>query len=192
MPHRHACRYNPHLVAEYIQFNDSRPFELLQLQCVVEDLVKTESMYGKLTLILQYWLHYEHYDKHAVLSFGLVESIIVNPIVGIPTIKAWKLIFDFESNKLVAQGVNTRIPLLYEANKHSLSFGVTFFPSDFVRSIQDTTQNAKVLLTNFNNTINTPTHLWNNSAINDSKVGYNTETASNGYICWYADIHTSN
>ena len=45
---------HPHLVAKYIQFDDIMPFESLQLHCAVEDLTKTESMYGKLTAIVCY------------------------------------------------------------------------------------------------------------------------------------------
>ena len=47
---------HPQLVAEFIQYDDRNPFDLLQLHCAVDDLVKIESMHGKLAAIVRYWL----------------------------------------------------------------------------------------------------------------------------------------
>ena len=62
----------PHLVAEYIQYDDSSPFEPLKLHCAVEDLVSIESLHGKLTAIVRYWIQYTKNGKQEILSFGLV------------------------------------------------------------------------------------------------------------------------
>ena len=53
----------PHLVAEYITFDDHWPFKPLQLHCAVDDLVQTESMHRKLTAIFNYWLCYKQDGK---------------------------------------------------------------------------------------------------------------------------------
>ena len=148
--HQWLITTQPHLVAEYIQFDDSRPFEPLQLHCAVEDLSKTESMHGKLTAIVRYWMRYKQNGKRVILSFGLGESVSVNSIVGIPTIKAWKTMFDFESNTLVARGIRTQFPMIYEATKQGLPSGVSFSPADFIRPMQGSTNNAIALLTNLN------------------------------------------
>ena len=42
--HQWLMTTHPHLVAEFIQYDDKNPFETLQLYCAVEDLVNTESM----------------------------------------------------------------------------------------------------------------------------------------------------
>ena len=57
--HKWLMTKHPHLVADYIQFDDSHPFERLQLHCAVADLEREESMHGKLTAIIRYWLCYE-------------------------------------------------------------------------------------------------------------------------------------
>ena len=90
--------------------------------------------------------------------------------MGIPIIKTWKSIFDFESNELVAQGFNTRFPLIYEATKHGLPSGVTFSPLDFICSIQGTTRDTKALLTNVDDPSKTPIHLQTNSDIDNSQI----------------------
>ena len=57
--HKWLMTKHPHLVAEYIQFDNSCPFEPLQLHCAVVDLERAEFMYCKLTDIVIYWLSYE-------------------------------------------------------------------------------------------------------------------------------------
>jgi len=137
-----------HLVAEYIQFDDVHSFEPLRLYCAVEDLAKIESMHGKLTGIVRYWLRYKNDGKNVILSFGFGASLTVNSIVVIPTIKAWKCLFDFECDELIDCGLKTKSPLLYKATKHDLPPGVMFNAADFVQPINGTTQTATALLTN--------------------------------------------
>ena len=62
---------HPHLVVEYILFDDHRLFEPLQLYCAVEDLVQTESTHGKLNIIVRYWLRCKKDGRQVILSFGL-------------------------------------------------------------------------------------------------------------------------
>ena len=106
--HQWLITTQPHMIVEYIQFDDSHSFEPLQLHCTVEDLVKTDFMHGKLTAIVRYWLRYKQNGKRVILSFGSGDSVAVNSIVCIPIIKAWKSVFDFESDTLVATGINTK------------------------------------------------------------------------------------
>ena len=49
----------PEIVAEYIQFDDSDPFQPLQLECAVSDLSAVEDNHGKLTAIVRYWTQYK-------------------------------------------------------------------------------------------------------------------------------------
>ena len=132
---------------QYIQFDDVHPFESLRLYCAVEDLAKTESMYGKLNAIVRYWLRYKNDGKNVILSFDLGASVTVNSIVGIPTIKAWKYLLDFECDELIARGLKNKFPLVYKATKHGMPPGVMFNATDFAR-LNGTTQTATSLLTN--------------------------------------------
>ena len=142
---------HPHLVAEYNQIDDSRPFEPLQLHCAVMDLERVESMHGKLTVIVRCWLRYDRDGKGVLLSFNLGDSVTVNSIVDIPTIKAWKSIFDFNANIKVAKRFKTTFPLIYEATKHGLPVDTIFSDGHFVRPIQGSPRNALSLLTNIDN-----------------------------------------
>lgn len=67
-------------MTKYIQFDDSRLFEALQLHCADQDLSKTESMHGKISAIDQYWMRYKQNSKRVILSFVLGESESVNSI----------------------------------------------------------------------------------------------------------------
>ena len=99
---------HPHLVVEYMQFDDCWSVEPLQLHCAVEDLVQAEPMHMKLTTIVRYWLRYKQDEKQIILSFGLEYSVTVNSIVGIPTIESWRILLSFESHELIACGITTK------------------------------------------------------------------------------------
>ena len=43
--HQWLITAHQHLVAEYIQYDDSDPFQLIQLVCVVKDLESVESIH---------------------------------------------------------------------------------------------------------------------------------------------------
>ena len=83
-----------------------------------------------------------------LILFGLGDSVTVNSIVGIPTIKAWKSIIDFNANILVAKGLKTTFPLIYKATKHGLPVDTIFSDENFVRPIQGSSRTALSLLTN--------------------------------------------
>ena len=180
--HQWLITTQPHLVAEYIQFDDSRPFEPLQLHCAVEDLSKTESMHGKLTAIVRYWMRYTQNGKRVILSFGLGDSVSVNSLVGIPTIKEWKSIFDFESNMLVARGINTKFPMIYEATKQGLPPGVAFSSADFVRPMQGSTDKAIALLTNLSEDIADASTSLSDAKSSDLPSTTVTQTTGEGYV----------
>lgn len=88
----------PRFVVTYIQFDDLRPREPLQLHYAVEDLVNTESIYIKLTDVLRYWIQYTQDGKHGILTFRLGNTVTVNSLIKIQTIKAWISLLDNEKS----------------------------------------------------------------------------------------------
>ena len=52
--HQLLMTAHPNLVAEYIQYDDSNPFQPLQLSCAVRNLEIAESVHDKLTAIDRY------------------------------------------------------------------------------------------------------------------------------------------
>ena len=90
--------------------------------------------------------------------------------------------FDFESNTLVARGINTKFPMIYEATKQGLPPGITFSPSNFVRPMHGSTDNKIALLTNLSEDIS---HV--STSLSDTKLGTLTlttvtQTSGEGYI----------
>jgi len=191
--HQWLTTKHPHIVAKYIQYDDIHPFEPLQLHCTVNDLAKTEPMHGKLTAIVRYWLRHNQNGKQVVLSFGLGTSAEVNSIVCIPTIKAWNIVFDFYSNKLIAKGINTTFPFIstfpfiFESTKHGLPPGVSFSDVDFIQPRQGSMEHATVLLTNITGDIGTQVSAKPDHAT-PSKSSIVTQTDTNGYVRLNADV----
>ena len=85
--HKWLITDHPHLVAEYIQYDDANPFQPLQLACAVKDLKNTESMHGKLTAIVRYWMRYKVENKFTMLYFGLGADVAANSIIFLPTLR---------------------------------------------------------------------------------------------------------
>ena len=105
---------NPHIVTDCTQYNDSQPFQPLQLPCVVIYLDKLESTHEKLNAIEIYWIHYKQGDKEAIISFGLGADVAVTSIIGPPTLRQWGGHMDFSSNRVIASISNTKFNLHYE------------------------------------------------------------------------------
>ena len=77
----------PDIVHSYEQFNDSFPFNPLELDCTVPNAASNLAC-NKLTDVVTYKTRYIHYEgKHITISFGLGECISVNAIIQLPTIK---------------------------------------------------------------------------------------------------------
>lgn len=132
--HQYVITQHPHLVAEYVQYDDSHPFEPIQLQCAVDDATRSSTEHGRLTAIVRY--HTPYTDKHGnavQLSFGLGADVAVRSIIGKPTLKAWQCNVDFGEDKLVSPLLLRRWDLIYEAARQGLPQGITFNKSEFRR-----------------------------------------------------------
>ena len=80
-------------------------------------LEATESMYGKLTAILRYWLQYADDGKPVILSFGLGPDVVMNSIIGIPTLRQWGGSLDSISDEFSSCLLHTTFPIHYEPTK---------------------------------------------------------------------------
>ena len=93
-------------------------------------------------------MRYKQYGRRVLLSFGLGDSVAVNYLIDIPTIKIWKALLDFESDSMIDRVLHTQFPLIFEDTKQGLPPGVIFYASDFVRPFQGAQHNVTALLTN--------------------------------------------
>ena len=154
----------------------------------MEDLVAKEYIHGKLTAIVRYWICYTKNGKQEVLCFGLGDNVAVNSLVGIPTIKAWKCLLNFDKGALNVRGLNTQFPLIYESTKHDFPPGIIFSPYDFIRPLQGSMQSVNSLLTNLNSS--NPSTPDANKKVDDKKNCIVTETTYDN--CIHCDVNVSN
>ena len=132
--HQYLITQHPHLVAEYIQYDDSHPFEPIQLQCAVDDDATNLADQSKLTAIVRYHTPYTNAQGEPVLlSFGLGAHVAVRSILGKPTLKAWQCSIDFGTDKLICPALGRRFDMHYETARQGLPSGVAFKQSDFRR-----------------------------------------------------------
>jgi hypothetical protein len=124
----------PQCVAEYIQYDDSNPFEPIKLSCAIEDLTAAEALHGKLTAIVRYNTRYvDTKGQPITISFGLGEGITVNSIIGLPTLRHWKMNLCLSDNTMMAPTLRTRFDIVYENAGNRLPKDVQFNKNDFVR-----------------------------------------------------------
>ena len=127
----------PHIVAEYLEYNDTESFNPIQLLCAVEDEQRNNSRddnKGKLTAIVRYWTQYKNKDgSREVISFGLGEDIAANSLLGLPTLKRWKALIDLEDESLIARSIQTTFKMESKPSKPGLPANVTFYEKDFKR-----------------------------------------------------------
>ena len=184
--HQYIITHFPDTVAEYIQYDDKEPFEPIRLECAVQDVAKVENEHGKLTAIVRYYTPYvSDENKPVLLSFGLGSGVAVRSIIGKPTLKAWKCIVDFGTNKLIAPGLQRRFDLEYEEARSGLPDGVTFQKQEFQRpqQLMLTTAQSQAKL------MQAITDGCDDGILTQNESSFITDTKSNGYLQRSVDLH---
>ena len=86
---------HPSLVSGFIQYNDSDPFDPVIFKCAVNDLVKADNYYGKLTAIVRYYTPYTFNDVKPVLILLMASAVVtIHYIIRLPTISQWGCMID--------------------------------------------------------------------------------------------------
>ena len=49
--------------------------------------------------IVRYYMQYQENGVYKLLSFGLGSSIVVNGLIGLATLRAWKMVLDKDTSK---------------------------------------------------------------------------------------------
>ena len=133
--HQWVATTYPHIVKEWIEFDDKDQFESLALSCAPKDLENTESNAGKLTALVTYLTRYTTaVDKKPVtISFGLSNEVAVNAIVGKPTLKLWKGCIDFSTDTFTSEVLQLSFSMEYKMADTGLPSSVVFDSTKFVR-----------------------------------------------------------
>ena len=93
--HQFIITQQPHLVKTSEHLDDHDSFEPIKLGCAVDnnDITKTESTYGKLSVVVTYRDCYiEKNGKQALLLIGLGNGVAVNTLFGLTTLLSWKIV----------------------------------------------------------------------------------------------------
>ena len=116
-------------------------------------------MHGKLTALVRYHLRYQLTGLPVIISFGLGADVAVNSIIGLPTLRQWGGLLDFNANKFVATSINTQFPILYEPTKQGLPPSITFNESMFTRPGSNKSFMGSALMTNIDESTTPKTKL---------------------------------
>ena len=134
--HQWVITQHPHLVESYEQFDDANPFRPITLDCAVPQS-EAEKTTGKLTAVVTYKTRYmDEQGKRLTLSFGLGAAIRVNAIIGLPTLRKWKIVLDIDGKIASSKLINCYFDLKFQHAATGFPEGITFDPSSFVRPNQ--------------------------------------------------------
>ena len=83
------------------------------------------------------------------ISFGLGESISVNAIIGLPTLKEFKMVLDVDSGIATSKLLNKDFKLSFQHAASGFPDGIVFDKADFVRPRRPTTTGLALLCASF-------------------------------------------
>ena len=131
--HQWVCTQHPHLVENYEQFDDADAFRPITLDCAVPQS-EAEKTTGKLTAVITYKTRYrDNEGKKLTLSFGLGASIRVNAIIGLPTLRKWKMVLDINGGIASSKLINCYLDLKFQHAATGFPKGIALNPSTFVK-----------------------------------------------------------
>ena len=123
----------PDIVDSYEHFNDDNPFQPIELDCAVPNSDSKQNR-NKLTAVVTYKTRYCNLDgKPMNISFGLGESISVNAIIGLPTLKEFKMVLDVDSGIATSKLLNKDFKLSFQHAASGFPDGIVFDKVDFLR-----------------------------------------------------------
>ena len=121
----------PDLVAEFISFDDSNPFEPIKLGGAIRDPSDFDAAdHGNLTAVIRYYTPYTDVSGSPItLSFGLGSDVTVNTIFGLPMLCALDSVISLNSNSLHSRSLNTEFPITRAAATFGLPSDCSFDPA---------------------------------------------------------------
>jgi hypothetical protein len=121
----------PDLVAEFILFDDSNPFEPIKFGGAIRDPSDFDAAdHGNLTAVIRYYTLYTNVSGSPItLSFGLGSDVTVNAIFGLPMLCALDSIISLNSNSLHSRSLNTEFLITRAAATFGLPPDCSFDPT---------------------------------------------------------------
>jgi hypothetical protein len=133
--HKYVITNFPECVHSYEEYNDENPFTPISLEGVTTDTESVENFEtGKLTALVRYYTRYiNEKEDHELLCFGLGRGIAVNGLIGLPTLRAWKMVIDLDENRVYSKSMRLQWKMEFIDAARGLPSDVTFDPAQFVR-----------------------------------------------------------
>jgi hypothetical protein len=122
----------PDLVAEFIYFDDTNPFEAIKLGGTISDPADFDaSDHGNLTAVIRYYTPYTDVSGSPItISFALGSNVTVNTIFGLPMLCNLDAIISLQSNSMHSRAMNLDFPITQSSSNFGLPAGTLFDPAD--------------------------------------------------------------
>ena len=128
----------PEIVHSYEHCADVSLLQPIPLDCIIPTADAALDK-NRLTAVVTYYTRYVGCDGNTLkFSFGLGESIAVNDIIGLPTIRKWRLALDVDANCASSKFLDVYFDLNFQRAASGIPTGVTFTASDSVRPPRET------------------------------------------------------
>jgi hypothetical protein len=126
----------PDLVAEFISFDDTNPFEPIKLGGAIRDPADFDaSDHGNLTAVIRYYTPYTDLSGSPVtMSFALGTDVTVNTIFGLPMLCDLDSVISLRTNNLHSRALNVDFPISRAAATFGLPPDCTFDPISSARN----------------------------------------------------------
>jgi hypothetical protein len=129
--HQWVMSERPDIVAEYLEFDASNPFEPVKLGGAIRDPANVDlTDHGNLTAVIRYYTPYADNDGNPItLSFALGPDVTVNTIFGLPMLCALDSVISLRSNTMHSRTLNHDFPISRVAATHGLPAHCSFDPA---------------------------------------------------------------
>ena len=126
----------PHLVSEFIMFNDHNPFEPIKLSGAVTNPDNYDiDTHGQLTGIIRYFTPYlDLHNQPITISFGLGENVAVNSIIGWPAILDMNMDLSISSMTVISHTLQCNFPITCRQSTIGSPPGNSFDVAEFLRN----------------------------------------------------------
>jgi hypothetical protein len=133
--HQWLMCQHPEIVAEYIAFDKSNPFEPIKLGGAIRDPDNFDgSTHGNLTAVIRYLTPYTDLPGNPItFSFALGHNITVNTIFGLPMLCDLDCTISLRSNSLHSAILALTLPITRASARHGLPDGCSFDATSFSR-----------------------------------------------------------
>jgi hypothetical protein len=126
----------PDLVAEFVSFDDSNPFEPIKLGGAIRDPADFDSTnHGNLTAVIRYYTPYVDTSGSPItLSFALGSDVTVNTIFGLPMLCDLDCVISLRSNCMHSRTLHRDFPITRAAASFGLPPNCSFDPDTASRN----------------------------------------------------------